>query len=195
MNFAKNQCELEKLAKNPNTSHEILHELSGSKFEHIRQYVALNPSASEATLEDLATDTNQICQAVAANPKTPIYLLEELATYEYWEVRCRVAQNPNTPIPLLKKLSKDKSCDVYLGVLQNPNAPIDWLIEAFDRSEESGLIRYTLAQNASLPIYIIEELACDFDRYIRTEVASNPNCPPHVLRILADGCYSKGDER
>lgn len=195
MNVAKIQSELENLAKNPNTSHGILHELSSSEFESVRQCVALNPSTLEATLEDLATDTNKICQAVAANLKTPIYILEQLATYEYWEVRCRVAQNPNTPIYLLKKLGKDKSSDVYLGVLQNPNAPIDWLIEAFDRSEESGLIRYTLAQNPSTPIYILAELARDYNTYICTEVASNPSSSPYILRVLIDGCYSKGDGR
>ncbi|MBN3870976.1 hypothetical protein [Nostoc sp. JL33] len=186
----------ENLAQNPNTPTRVLQALSNSKFDCVLQHLALNPNTPDTTLEDLATDKHHICQAVAINPKTPIYLLEQLATYEYWEIRSSVAQNPNTPIALLEQLAKDKSSEVYLGVIKNPNAPVNLLIQAFNQSENDGLIRYTLAQNPSTPLNILEELASSASNpYILAKLASNPSSSSSILRLLASRCYSEDDKR
>lgn len=185
----------ESLAKNLNTPTRALQILSNNKSEKVRLYIALNPNTPDTTLEDLATDKNHICRAVAANPNTPIYLLEQLATYDYWEIRSSVAQNPNTPVALLEQLAKDKSSEVYLGVLNNPSTPVNLLVQEFNKSEDGGLIRYTLAQNPSTPINILQEIAIDSNWRTRAEVAENPSCSSSILRQLAASCYSKDDNR
>ena len=58
----------------------------------------------------------------AANPNTPIHILEALATDEYCSVRWRVAENPNTPIPILETLATDKDCGVRYEAAMNPRA-------------------------------------------------------------------------
>ena len=46
-------------------------------------------------------------------------------------------------------------------------------------------MRQEAAYNPNCPPHVLEELACDGDRWVRQQAAHNPNCPPHVLAKLA----------
>jgi Leucine rich repeat variant len=190
-----NEWCCENLAKYPNTPTSALQALLNHKSDKVRLYLALNPNTPETTLEDLATDKHHICQAVARNPKAPIYILEQLATYAYWGIRSTVAENPNTPVALLEQLAKDESSEVYLSVLKNPKTPVNLFVQALSESENGGLIRYTIAANPSTPVNILEQLVeelTDIDKscwgsitHILCEIAANPSTPVNILKQFA----------
>lgn len=90
------------------------------------------------TLRAWAKDDNEeLREAVAQNPNTPVDVLVELSVDPYWGVRYDVASNPNTPIEVLRVLAKDDSdvgnggFDVREAVAANPNTPPE-ILEAIE---------------------------------------------------------------
>ncbi|MGB3651329.1 MAG: hypothetical protein WBA41_08975, partial [Rivularia sp. (in: cyanobacteria)] len=65
---------------------------------------------------------------LAKHPKTPAYILEQLANTTYININY-VAENPSTPAHVLRKLIKHASDDVRQCVVKNPSTPPDILIE------------------------------------------------------------------
>ena len=71
--------------------------------------LAKNKNTSPEILEKLAEDEDKnVRKAVAKNPKTPVDILKKLVEDKKWEVRYEVAENPNTPVEALRKLADDK---------------------------------------------------------------------------------------
>lgn len=58
---------------------------------------------------------------VAADPATPLHMLEELAMSTDADVRISVADNPTTPAYLLISLAKDENPDVRFAMAENHN--------------------------------------------------------------------------
>jgi len=58
---------------------------------------------------------------VAADPATPLHMLEELAMSTDADVRTSVADNPTTPAYLLVSLAKDENPDVRFAMAENHN--------------------------------------------------------------------------
>lgn len=79
---------------------------------HIRQIICENTTSS-SILKILAQDSDdEVLEAVAENPQTPIHILETLSKDKDASVRAAVAKNLHTPIYLLEYLAKDKNYHV-----------------------------------------------------------------------------------
>ena len=86
------------VARNPNTSADVLTELAKDSYWCVRSYVARNPNTPADVLTELAKDSDYIVRRNAAgNPNTSSDVLTELAKDSYWCVRSYAAGNPNTP--------------------------------------------------------------------------------------------------
>lgn len=98
------------LAKNKNTSPEILEKLAEDGDVNVRYEVTRNPKAPVNILIKLAEDKDKlVIYAVAENPNTPAEVLKKLAEDRDWFIRWEVASNPNTPVEALRKLAKNDS--------------------------------------------------------------------------------------
>ena len=136
-----NSQDLLILARNPNTSVEILQQLAGDKSPNVRARVARNPNTPVEILQQLAGDEDfDVRKAIAKNPNTPVEILQQLAGSESSDVKWRVAENPNTPVEILQQLAGDKSIVVREAVAGNPNTPVKILQQlAGDRAEYVAL--------------------------------------------------------
>ena len=72
--------------------------------------LAKNKNTSPEILEKLVEDEDaNVRETVAENPNTPAEFLKNLAEDRDWFIRWEVASNPNTPIEVLRKLAKNDS--------------------------------------------------------------------------------------
>jgi len=91
-----------------NCSSQLLAELARSEVDRIRVRVAENPKTPIEVLEVLATDRNaDVRTAVGTNPSTPAHISYGLAFDEDPNVRLGLAEDLNTPLELLDKLIED----------------------------------------------------------------------------------------
>jgi hypothetical protein len=118
------------LAKNPNTSIDVLEVLSRDKTWTIRRRAALNPNTPVDVLKDLATDKEErVREEVAWNHNTPSEVLEILSTDEEWHVRWGVTKNPNSTDQILvsvfdtERSMKYPDKDVLEAIIANANCP------------------------------------------------------------------------
>jgi hypothetical protein len=96
------------VAKNTNTSVEVLNKLSDSLCDEVRIAVASNSNISVEDLHKLSNDKHsEVRAAVASNVKTPIDILVKLSTDDVFEVKHAVASNNNTPSDTLTEMVKD----------------------------------------------------------------------------------------
>jgi hypothetical protein len=133
------------LANNPETSPEILRELSQSDDRATRQAVAGNPNVPIEVLWELM---HNFPHAVIANmvkrPEIDPQVLWELSGHPDRAIREAVSQNPNTPIEVLWNLLPEFSYEITenpvfsLIILVNPtwilDVPESTLIELFKQS-------------------------------------------------------------
>ena len=111
------------LAKDPETSTDILEQLSKDRWD-IRLEVAQNPSTPASALERLADDRDDdVRWRVAKHHNTSTSTLEQLAKNQYFYTRCCVAENPNTPTSVLQELAEDKDERVRELVEKKLTAP------------------------------------------------------------------------
>ena len=112
------------VARNPNTSADVLTELAKDSDYIVRRNAAGNPNTPADVLTELAKDSDyDVRISVARNPNTPADVLTELAKDSYWCVRSYAAGNPNTSADVLTELAKDSDCDVRRNAAGNPNTP------------------------------------------------------------------------
>jgi hypothetical protein len=98
------------LAKNPETSEEVLIYLGKIGDERICEYVAFNSHSPEATLISLAAHHSATVRAsLSENPCCPITVLYSLSKDEHPDVRFRLAENPNLPDSILQELCQDEN--------------------------------------------------------------------------------------
>jgi len=93
--------------------------------------------------------------------------------------RVNIARNINCPIEILEKLSDDSSVLVINSIILNKNCSVD-LLRKFS-FYKSHVIRDTLAKDYKTPIDVLKRLS-NHDIFIKTTIASNPNCPVDILR-------------
>lgn len=126
----------------------------------------------------LAKDSHQnVRNAIAGNPNTPVYLLELLAKDEDFVVRGFVARNPSTPVALLESLSYDNASVVVNGVALNTQAPGRLLAELAQRTADSRFPGYYIAENPNTPPETLELLS---DVH-QCEVKSPRTQTPHIM--------------
>lgn len=122
------------VATNSNTEIETLERLANDSSILVRSGVAENINTPEETLRLLAqypqkvdffskdwdtTDGVKIAHKLAANPKTPLDVLQEYAHSRSVNIRGGLAMNPTTNIKLLKKLANDEFSHVRRNVAKN----------------------------------------------------------------------------
>ena len=118
------------LARDPQSSPELLEALSRDEADVVRWEVAKNPSTPLHVLEELAYHDDEFVRTgVALNPSAPPHLLEVLAQSAELGVRAAVAANPNTPPSLLEAMLEDDAPLVREGLSRNRNAPVAILVK------------------------------------------------------------------
>jgi hypothetical protein len=95
---------------------------------------------------------------VAANPNTPVGVLEALSKDDYEDVRWEVAQNPNTPMGVSEVLAEDEDEDVRRGVSRNPNSAAQILVRGFEyerrqKKPSRGILK-AIVKNSNCPDYL-----------------------------------------
>lgn len=101
--------------------------------------MAISQDSSPCILESLSDlCSTRVLEHIAANPATPVALLQWLVHHASADVRSAVADNPSTPIECLWKLANDADADV----------------------------RYQLSEHHRLPLLILEKLCEDDNPYV-----------------------------
>lgn len=102
-----------RLALDPKTRKEILHELAKDNNPVIRTLVAKNPNIGIETQKLLLRDKDKmVLENLAYNPKCDWKILDRLAEHFDGRIREIVAENANTYKETINKLAKDKEVSV-----------------------------------------------------------------------------------
>ena len=205
--------EIRLQAQDENTAPEILAELANSEDRLTRQYVAGNPNTSIEILEMLSIE---FPEAITANPifyllllenseskflrlclakssTTPVDTLEKLIETEDLEILCAVAKNFNSSNSILEKLAILKNnntinswnkSQVRYNLALNPKLSL-FLMKILAKDKDN-FVRYNLAVNTAIPVEIIELLAKDASSYVCQGVVSNPKTPVAIIEELAE---------
>ncbi|VEP11455.1 hypothetical protein H1P_1050006 [Hyella patelloides LEGE 07179] len=200
------------VAKHPNTSPKTLKELFGL----VPVEVLNNPIIDLLILENpnFLTDLCKSCPdcfqdvplplfflewainhadswllcSIAIATKTPVSILEKLASYDDREVRYQVARNPNISENIIEKLAKDSDLDVLRGLTENQKTPSHVLENL--ASNKHSYVRCFIARNPNISEDVIEKLAKDSDLEVLRGLAENQKTPHHVLENLAFNKHS-----
>ena len=204
-------CHVE-VAANPNCPPMLLERLALDQCVHTRS----SDCPQDTHCRVSADDRYEVFAAIIANPSTPAslrsYILnnteeddldltlaqtqtstdpQRLAVWaghidEY--VRATAASNPHTTAETLHALYAPGEDDMVLNaVAPNPNCPQRLLADMAEkqpRAPISGCMAYQVASNPSCPPDVLRRLAGE-DSGFACLVASNPACPPGTLTELA----------
>ena len=194
------------LIKNPNIPGDAvfkLRKLLGYSLESYLQKIAKEPTTSPQILAQLAKeDKRQIRNYVAQNLNTPIEILEQLAGDKSPYVRRSAAKNPNSTEEVALKVLfyKHKPKDLVNRKIKPPVA-IDiagkeYYIEATIYVEDENALA-AAASHPKLSLNIIEQLIENIEQFLQWEwgiaivvgIASNLNLPVHTLKWFAGKEY------
>jgi len=190
------------VARNRNTPPELLEELASDDRAEVRLSVALNAfapldlSSRINLLKSFGTEGDEYGYGrgfLAANPETPVEILELFAKDENHVVRCGVAVNPATPVGILKVLAKQESSQIVQAtVAENPSIPESLRREVIEDliNDVEPWIRCHVGWNRLTPVDVLRSLAKDKWADVRSAVARNPVTPSEVLTLLADDEHS-----
>lgn len=92
------------------------------------------------------------------------------------------AGDPCAPYVVLKILSVDASVQVRIHVAENESLRIELLADM--AADECSDVRLAIAENPVTPHYILELLAQDGNPDVRLGIAANANIPEDILRQL-----------
>lgn len=161
-------------SRNFNKLLKLLHDL--------RCAVASHPNTPSDTLASFAYDSGDVVlELLAKNPYTPVDILSYLANNPLYLIRIAVAENPSTPLnislinnrKILQALAKN-----------NPNLPNRVIQILIDRSDFN--ISSVFAENKSIDVSILEELAKHHQTHVRLNAAKNSNTSSSLLAQLAN---------
>jgi hypothetical protein len=193
---SRDQALLSGLARNPAAPPEVLEQLAQRSIE-LEVAVSAHPHTPPAVLEQLATRSLSRIQAngalessplydhdllllrnLAANPATPLSLLEQLLTVNNEEITVLVATHPRVLAEgqqlihdyLLEALREeiikaDLPSRLRWLLLQRRDLPAP-LLEIFANSGR-WIERYLVARHCATPASVLEALAHDGNRYVR----------------------------
>jgi hypothetical protein len=190
------------VARNRNTPPELLEELASDERVEVRLTVALNAFAPLNLnfrinlLKSFGTEGDEFGygrSVLAANPDTPVEILELFSKDKNHVVRCGVAVNPATPIGILKMLAKEESAKsesqiVQARVAENPSIPESLRREIIEDlvNDLEPWIRCHVGWNRQAPVDVLRSLAKDKWADVRAAVARNLVTPIEVLTLLAE---------
>jgi len=161
---------LGRVADNPNTPTETLHDLANSSDEYIRRNVARNPNTSREDLLMFFNSPYKLHGDLAGNPSTPLEILNDLANSSDTSIRTGVGKNPNASKKILDKLSRDSDEGVRYNVAKN------------------------MASNPQTGKEELETLAQDPNVRVRIAVLKNPNCPEEIKSAVIEKLRSESDD-
>lgn len=148
------------LAKKPEISSDILHQLADSNNPYVRFHVARHKNTHIQTLEKLKNDNN-----VA--------------------VRFYVAKHPNTTQSILKKLMFDKNNNfVRAAAVNHANVPVQDIQELLKTEENPNILIAALC-NPHLPKFVKEPYK-DYVFYVRYKPNQTINFSPESEQTLND---------
>ena len=148
------------LAKKPDISSDILHQLGHSDNPYVRFHVARHKNTAIKTLEKLQNDNNV-------------------------SVRFYVAKHPNTPQSILKKLMFDKNDNfVRAAAVNHANVPVQDIQELLKTEENPNILMAALC-NPHLPKSVKEPYK-DYVFYVRYKPNQTINFSPESEQTLND---------
>ena len=218
----------EAVARHPKVSIEILTTLAKDIRFHVAFAVMKNPKTPESIMESLTEDIIKLshhCIAdvvkqpniplsllerlsegeltlgqigVAANPKTPLAILEKFMTYELWfRIGEAIASNPNIPLEMMERLADVKNYVTLIALVKNPQTPnhiIDKIADINSKINdlmaplEDEDFRYKLdmeiVSNPKISIHLLERLAKSPYIHVRYSVAANKRTSVSILEEL-----------
>ena len=119
----------------------------------------------------------------AISAKNP-HTLAELAWHDSIDVRVHVAGNAHASAKTLGVLAdKSQNCAVRYSAAQNPSMPPNLL--AILSIDSDPLIREGVAMNRNASAGLLAIMAKDKEYSVRRRVAQNPNTPPETLTRLS----------
>ena len=174
---------LAEVARNNQTSPDVLDNLSSNASSRVRTEAARNWSTRADILHILAKDASiSVRTEVAGNKTSSPDTLELLSNDSLSSVQVEVAKNLNTNKETLAVLAHRSNYVIRLYVAQNPNSSVSTLfLLAKDKDER---VRRGVAQNPSVTESILSLLANDPNSEIRELIAQNDNTPMDALILL-----------
>ena len=169
-----------------------------------RRAIAASVRTHSSRWQALSRDHDRgVLMALAANPKTPTYILQGLAHDE--TLRRTVALNPNAvenvqleverldvaaatagenTITRMRRLARNARVPVRLALAANPITPEDLLQQLANDKEAS--VRIRVLQNRNTPLKTLIALTRDSDQKVRLALAKrDPIVYPELLLALA----------
>lgn len=163
---------------------DLLNKLINIDRDEIRRLLAKHPDTSSEILIQLSQyKDKQTREKVGANSNTPLDILEKFANDKSDRIRSGVARNLSTPLEIINKLSRDPSKRVLIGIAQNPKTPEELLITL--AKDTNNRVRCEVARNPNTPSNILEKLSEDKDDKVRKAVANNSHTPLNTLEKLS----------
>ena len=154
-------------------------------------------TATEAEEDEAAVRAARAIRAAVAHQTARPALLAQLVEDPEKSVRQSVAGNINTPFALLQRLARDPSKRVRAGVANNsrhtaPELPA--LLGTLAQDPEAA-VRGALAINRLVPPEVIDALARDESKKVRSSVPFNPAAATATLLRLLDDPRSTANMR
>jgi hypothetical protein len=145
------------------------------------------PMATPSDRSDSASSADPL--VVARDPQTPAKALERLASSSNEDVREAVAQNPSTPLRVLLELAED----LTEAFVQNPKVRakegpdfIERLVTEVASTYEAMPVRTGVFTKSVVPLRWLEWGSQNSFPQVRRAVAQNPETPARLLRRLAE---------
>ncbi|GHO47268.1 hypothetical protein [Ktedonospora formicarum] len=175
------------LACNAHASLEVLTVLAHDTEIEVQAAAASNPRISRALMTELQKQSSKVIHAaLAGNAQTPPHILAQIATdlYPHSTMYRRLAANPRTPLSLLETLLQHNDRHVWAAIARNPNATPALLTRLAQVSDDD--VRSAVAGNKHTPIAVVRELAHQSQRAVWYALAANPHTPLDIIeRIIA----------
>lgn len=133
----------------------------------------------------------KIVLEMAADSNTPIYILEELHSYDDIAINEKLASNIATPTHILKDIGINaKSSMAFCYILSNTSTPH----EVFDKYKHYfhyDWVQRSIASNPSVPNYILNDIINNCPpRWVMFEISRNKNASHKVLENIYNTCVS-----
>ncbi|HEY9860440.1 MAG TPA: HEAT repeat domain-containing protein [Candidatus Obscuribacterales bacterium] len=166
---------------------EYFRQAINSSGNNIREAIAIDPRTPVSILEYLFSLRAGDKQMVIRNPNAPASAFRELANDSNSTTRNWIAENPSAPVDVLIQLAKDTDGGVRSNALENPNLPPMeryCLLLAKEEEEETAKANQLLASRPN-SLYALAQLLEKGDRNAFVNAARNPLTPVHILQQIA----------
>ncbi|NEO84251.1 MAG: hypothetical protein F6J87_08355 [Spirulina sp. SIO3F2] len=150
-----------------------------------KQQLASRPESPYLLAQVMETGDRRAKIAAAHNPKTPIAVLEALATEPDEQIGLALLNNPQLPVELQLALVHDPSLNVRSALARKRRwHPTPGVVLAALAQDRSATVRALVAHNPDTPISALEGLAADPDETVQRSLVANLQTPIPVLRRL-----------